>query len=450
VSKTCDSRPNIVFIFADQMRAQATGYAGNPDVKTPNLDSLARQGVTFTTAVSNCPVCTPYRASLLTGRYPLSTGLFMNDIRLPETETSIAEVLAGARYDTAYIGKWHLDGPERSAFTPPGPRRQGFDSWAVGNCTHRYFESLYYQGKDPEPRCWRGYDAHAQTDLAVEYIRTHGRTRPYCLFLSWGPPHNPYEQVPSEYLSLYDPVLLALRPNVDHPRGEAAARKDLAGYYAHVTALDEDVGRILRTLDQTGHADNTLLVFTSDHGDMLGSQGRTRKQWPWDESILVPLLLRFPKVVREARTVSAPVSAVDLMPTLLSLAGVPIPEQAEGADLAHLVTGTDGKVPSSALIESIAPFSEAWPGPEWRGVRTGRYTYVETLEGPWLLYDNQQDPYQMRNLVDDAGHATLRRDLASELGHWLEYTSDDFARADVFRRRWGYPCGEHGQVPYVP
>ncbi len=443
------SQPNIVFVFADQMRAQATGYAGNPNARTPNLDALSREGVTFTTAVSNCPVCTPYRASLLTGRYPLSTGLFMNDIRLGESEMSIADVLGDAGYDTAYIGKWHLDGPERSAFTPPGPRRQGFDFWAVRNCTHRYLESLYYQGSDPDPRRWQGYDAHAQTDTAIEYIRTHARTGPYCLFLSWGPPHNPYDQVPERYLAMYEPGDLTLRPNVSHPEGKDAARKALAGYYAHVTALDEDVGRLLTALDETNQAENTLFVFTSDHGDMLGSQGYRRKQWAWDESILVPLLVRYPRAGQGGRVVNAPVGAVDLMPTMLSLADIGIPETVEGTDLSHLVTGTRGIVPTSALIESIAPFSEAWPGPEWRGVRTERHTYVETLEGPWLLYDNQTDPYQLHNLADDEAFAALRRDLVGELRHWLDVTHDDFAPADVFRKRWGYAKGKNGEVPYV-
>ena len=138
------SQPNIVFVFADQMRAQTTGFNG-ANVHTPYMDKMAGEGVVFETTVSNVPVCTPWRAAFLSGQYPLSTGMFMNDVQMPTDSPTLGTVLKDAGYQTAYIGKWHLDGPERSAYTPPGPRRQGFDYWAVGNCTHNYDESIYYR-----------------------------------------------------------------------------------------------------------------------------------------------------------------------------------------------------------------------------------------------------------------------------------------------------------------
>ena len=443
VSSQTWRQPNIVFIFADQMRAQATGYAGNSYVRTPSLDRLAAEGIEFTNAVPCCPVCTPYRASLLTGRYPLSTGLFINDLRLPEEELSVAQVLRDQGYDTGYIGKWHLDGPERSGYTPPGPRRQGFDFWAVGNCTHNYHHSLYYRDT-PEPLYWEGYDAHAQTELAIEYIHDHGRERPYCLFLSWGPPHNPYRDVPQDYLDLYEPATVPVRPNCPAPDREA-----LAGYYAQVTALDEDVGRIMVALEETGQAENTILVFTSDHGDMIGSHGVWRKQWPWDECVLVPLLVRYPVRQGSPRQEPAPISVVDLMPTLLSLAGAPVPDVVEGTDLSHLLSGQPGPRPNSALILSVAPFGECPDAPEWRGVRTEQHTYVRTLQGPWLLYDNHADPYQMHNLVDDPQYADLRETLDRELGMWLDRTGDEFLPAQAYRDRWGYVVDEQKAIPYT-
>ena len=448
MSEAPGRRPNIVYLFADQMRARSTGFAGDRQVLTPHLDALAREGITFQTAVANCPVCTPYRASLLTGRYPLSTGLFVNDVCLPESEVCLAEVLRDQGYDTGYIGKWHLDGPERRGFTPPGPRRRGFEFWAVANCTHRYTESFYYRD-DPTPRHWQGYDAEAQTDLAVEYICAHGTERPYCLFLSWGPPHNPYRQAPQEYLDLYDPAHLLLPRNVPAPLRDGQNRLDLAGYYAHITALDACLGRIVVALEACGQAKDTILVFTSDHGDMLGSQGRHRKQWPWDESVRVPLVVRYPRAQGVPRTLASPLNVVDIMPTLLSLCGAPIPDVVEGTDLAHLVAGGRGKAPESALVASLAPFAEAWPGPEWRGVRTVRHTYVETLEGPWLLYDNQEDPEQLDNLADDPGRQALRRSLAAELRGWLERTSDRFQPGAALMAQYGYPRGPKGEVPYT-
>jgi arylsulfatase A-like enzyme len=433
-------QPNIVFIFADQLRAQSLGFAGNPDVRTPNLDRLAGQGVVFTSAVCGCPVCTPYRACLLTGRYPLSHGVFVNDVRLPENELTFGELFSAAGYDTAYIGKWHLDGPERSAFTPPGSRRHGFAYWAVGNCTHDYNHSIYYRD-DPQPRYWEGYDAHAQARLACEYIRQHAGAKPYCLFLSWGPPHNPYDMAPEQYQRMYDPQSITLPPNVPQPD-----RVALAGYYAHISALDDAMGWILAALAESPQEQDTILIFTSDHGDMLGSHGVWRKQWPWDDCMLVPLIIRYPAAQRAACNVDTPINVVDLLPTILGLSVIPIPSAVEGQNLAHLVTGQPGASPNSVLMEIIAPFCESIE-PEWRAVRTARYTYACTLQGAWLLYDNVADPYQLHNLVSDPHYAATRYELENELTVWLARTHDEFLPAAVYRERYHLVVDERFAVP---
>ena len=195
--------PNILFVFADQWRADALGYSGDPNVKTPNLDRLAKRAVNFTHAVSGCPVCCPYRASLMTGRRPLSHGVFLNDVQLPGEEVTIAEVLATRGYRTGYIGKWHLDGHGRSAYIPP-ERRQGFEYFKALECTHHYNRSHYYQDDAPTKSQWEGYDAEAQTADAVEYLRQHaGGGRPFLLMLSWGPPHNPYQTAPGRFRAMY-------------------------------------------------------------------------------------------------------------------------------------------------------------------------------------------------------------------------------------------------------
>ncbi|MFW6159205.1 MAG: sulfatase-like hydrolase/transferase, partial [Planctomycetota bacterium] len=183
--------PNVVFVFADQWRAQATGYAGDPNVRTPNLDRLSSESIRFTTAVANCPVCSPYRASLITGQYPLTHGVFLNDVHLAHRVPSLADAFKSAGYDTAYVGKWHLDGHGRYAFVPPQDR-QGFDFWRGMECTHRYNESHYYADTD-EMQTWDGYDAGAQTRCCQDYVRARrpGDT-PFLLVLSWGPPHSPY------------------------------------------------------------------------------------------------------------------------------------------------------------------------------------------------------------------------------------------------------------------
>ena len=441
------SQPNIVFVFADQMRAQATGFAGNTQVQTPNLDRLAGESVVFDTAVANCPVCTPYRASLLTGRYPLSTGLFVNDVQMRTDEVTLAHVLRDAGYQTAYIGKWHLDGPRRGGFTPPGPRRQGFDDfWAVADCTHDYMHSLYYRDT-PKVLYWDGYDATAQTSLAIEYLR-NGRGeresgRPFCLFLSWGPPHNPYRAVGEEFLAMYPPDRVTPRPNCVEPKLE-----EIAGYWAHVTALDREIGRLLAALEQLDLSRETIFVFTSDHGDMLYSQGQQRKQRPWDESILVPCLLRWPGRHRAGDHVAEPLNVVDLMPTLLRLAGCEVPDTVEGTDFSRRLLGEPVELPRSAFIASYVAFGEAFGRPVWRGVRTRRHTFARTLEGPWLLYDNAEDPYQMRNLVGDGERAALQAELDDELSRWLERTGDAFEPQEVLLARYGVEL-LNGHPPYT-
>src|SRR4051794_36695777 len=168
------ARPNVVFVVADQWRACSTGYAGDPNVKTPNLDRLAGASVNFVNAVSSCPVCTPFRGSLLTGQRPTTNGVFLNDVHLADDAVTLGKVLTRAGYDTAWVGKWHLNGRGRLSFIPPADR-QGFAYWKANECTHDYNHSVYYAGEDPDRKVWPGYDAFAQTADAISYIRDHAK-----------------------------------------------------------------------------------------------------------------------------------------------------------------------------------------------------------------------------------------------------------------------------------
>ncbi|OHB80750.1 MAG: sulfatase [Planctomycetes bacterium RBG_16_55_9] len=439
--------PNLIFVFADQWRAQATGYAGNKAVKTPNLDKLAEESVNFTNAVSGCPVCSPYRASLLTGRYWLTHGIFYNDKPLNPDATTIGKVYRQAGYKTAYIGKWHVDGHGRSSFIPK-ERRQGFEFWRVCECTHDYNHSLYY-GDVPEKKYWPGYDAIAQTREAQQYIRQHANSStsspsksPFALFVSWGPPHNPYQTAPEKYRKMFpDPSEIPLRPNVpDSLRSQA--QEELAGYYAHIAALDDCIGDILSTIDECGIEKNTIFVFTSDHGDMLHSHGQTRKQKPWEESVRVPFIVRYPAAHGKAgRRVDMPINTPDIMPTLLGLSGLAIPKSVEGGDFSGVVTGTRSLDNDAALIMCPVPFHE-WGyrrgGREYRGVRTRRYTYVRDLNGPWLLYDNQADPYQLMNLCNSPENAQIQQELEKQLSRRLEETNDKFLTGSEYMALWNY------------
>lgn len=446
-------RPHIVFLLADQWRASAMGYAGDPNVRTPHLDALAKESVNFQNAVSVCPVCTPYRASLLTGRYPTTTGMFLNDIYLPDRELCIAEVFKAAGYDTAYIGKWHVDGHGRLAYIPP-ERRQGWDYWKAAECDHDYNRSHYYTGRSDAKQFWEGYDAFAQTKDACGQIRSRaGARRPFLLLVSYGTPHFPHGTAPDDYKAMYPPEQIKLPPNVPAAMQNDRVRLEAQGYYAHCTALDQCVGEIVAALAGAGMAENTILVFTSDHGEMMGSHGvrPTTKQVPLDESARVPFLLRFPAAHgRAGRVVRMPLTTPDISATLAGLAGVPIPKTFEGRSLAALIRGGKEAGDRAALYMGVAPWGA---GGEflraYRAIRTRRYTYVCDLKGPWLLFDDEKDPFQMNNLAGKAGCAALQKELDGRLRAELKRIGDDFRPARHYVEKFGYELAPHGSVSYA-
>ncbi len=456
--KECKNKAtNIVFVFADQMRAQSTGYGGDPNVRTPNLDKLAGESLNFTRAVSNCPVCTPYRACLLTGQYPLSHGLFMNDLCLPDNGHSLGQKLRSAGYDTAWIGKWHLDGHGRAGYIPPN-RRQGFEYWKVLECTHDYQNSHYYEGKNDAVKTWHGYDAYAQTEDAEAYISKIKNDKPFALFLSFGPPHDPYKTAPDDLKAKYPPESLSLRDNVPKHR-QHIAKRQLSGYYAHITALDSCMGTLDRALDKAGIRENTIFIFTSDHGDMLeshwhlSSDGRgARKQCPYDESILVPFLLRFPqKYGNRARNITTPIATPDIMPTLLSLCSIPAPDTVEGLDFSPEPASLTVPEREGVLIASYHPFADwrtARGGRPYRGIRTDKYTFVRDRNGPWLLFDNLEDPFQLENKVNQNNLENIQTHLDTELDKILVEQSDAFERPETLRKHWNYNVNDREAVPY--
>ena len=445
-------KPNVIIVFGDQWRAQAMGYNGNNIVQTPVLDKLSEKSVNFANAIAGCPVCCPYRASLITGQYPQTHGVFVNDVPLSDDATSIAQAFAGAGYDTAYVGKWHLDGRGRINYIPP-ERRQGFDYWKVLECTHDYNDSIYYDNNCDEKKTWEGYDAIAQTKDFCEYIRDHASNeKPIFGILSWGPPHNPYESAPEEFKQMYKPEDIELRPNVPEEEKERA-RDEIAGYYAHCSALDNCMQKVLDTLRETGIEEDTILLFTSDHGDMIGSHGQQRKQRPWDESIRVPFLIHSPeKLGTEGKKLNAMIDAPDIMPTLLGLSGITVPKSVEGFDYSkYIIEGEDPSIPDSALIMCMHPFGEyirKFGGKEYRGIRTERYTYAKDLEGPWILYDNESDPYQIENLLEKPGHEELLDKLEKQLENKLDSINDEFLHGDKYIEKWGYETYPNGTVPW--
>jgi len=355
-------------------------------------------------------------------------------------------VLGAAGYRCGYIGKWHLGGIPRSRFIPPGPERLGFDDfWASWNCSHDYFAARYHRDT-PEPILIAGrYEPEAQTDLALEFItasnkRTVEKARePWCLFVSYGPPHEPYRPLPPGYEGLYDPPALSLRPNCPDT---AKYRQDLADYYTHLTALDDQVGRLLSALRECGELDRTLVVFTSDHGSMLGSHGRENKHGPWDEATVVPLLMRLGAEVDVSRrgVDDLLIGHVDLAPTLLGLLGLAPDKHMEGLDLSAYVLGARDGRPSSIYLHAVICADQAMKDGliEWRGVRTSEATYAENLHGPWLLYDNVMDPFQHHNLIPGGTgpDRALRAHLQRELAEWMARTGDRLESKEAVLARY--------------
>ena len=439
------ARPNILFILVDQMRSTAMGCAGVENVKTPNLDKLAQGGTRFSNAVSNCPSCAPARGSLLTGLHPLAHGVVNNEIQVKLGTGTFAGALRDNGYKCGYIGKWHIDGGYRSAFTPPGERRLGFDDyWAVANCTHDYMDSFYYENDDPEPKWIDGYEPVHQTDLALRYIeKKTGESDPFCLMLSWGTPHDPYQEMPEEDLNEYNSQDIEfMETNSRYVPSEImeAKQKIVAGYYAHITALDKQLGRLLTLLEEKNSAENTLIIFTSDHGDMLGNKGEYYKSQPWRESVGIPLIMRWPSHIPAGRVTDGPISLTDMMPTVLSMTNSRIPEDTQSDDLSAFVLGNESAAPESVFI-NFPPNVHVIPSPPFRGVVTRTHTYAETKEGPWLLYDDRADPLQKNNLIsweqrDNPEVVQLQQQLHLKMQAWLEGIGDPFDDGDLVNDKY--------------
>ncbi len=431
-------RPNILFLLPDQMRGQAMGCMGNPDVKTPNLDKLASEGLLFRNTFANTPVCCPARANILTGKYSHANGMIANDLRLRESETSVAEIFGEAGYRAGFVGKWHLDGGKRQpGWIPPGPRRQGFEFWAANQVSHQHFDTHYYRDVE-EPIPIKTFEPEVWADLGIEFLKeTANDERPFFLSVQMGPPHDPY-LAPEKYMEMYDPEKLTLRPNFDgdtsdrpltpSPYGEdnLPGRKEIAAYYAMITAVDEQIGRILGELDDLGLAEDTIVLVSSDHGDMLGSHGKRVKRKPWEESIRIPGIVRYPRAAQGGKVTDALFTQVDFAPTLLTLCGIDVPPAMQGSDLSPVILGNSEQGPDSAFFQIFGPFHAGGAEFGWRGVRTQRYMYARRESEPWVLYDLQNDPHELNNLANDPGSVEIREELEVKLTEWMEKTGDSW------------------------
>lgn len=476
-----DQRPNIIYVYPDQFRNQAMAFWNEPDyaehigwkadpVRTPRLDGFADESIVFSRAMSNCPLSSPYRGIFLTGMYPERNGITLNCMAerpqssLREDATCISDVLDAAGYSCGYIGKLHADHPtpndpanpghyvsdrrpEWDAYTPV-ERRHGFTYWYSYGTFDEHKNPHYWdtEGVRHDPKVW---SVGHETDKAIEFLRNRNGERkknaPFFLTIAYNPPHSPYESLDDcmeEDFAIYKDMNyseLYVRENADTTLTKADAARY---YFANVTGVDREFGRILDELKELGLDRNTIVIFTSDHGETMCSQGTyDPKNSIYTESFNVPFIIRYPERIRP-RVDSTLFSTIDIMPTLLSLAGLNdmIPSSAEGRDLSPVIleNGKECDTPDAALyIRNVnGPYNEKGlvEGffPAARGIKTDRYTFEIAIKKDGtlsrvLIFDDINDPYQL-NPLDYKKEPETFAMLLNKLDAKLEEANDIWHR----------------------
>ena len=450
-----NTAPNLVYIFSDQQPRDMLGAYGLSSVQTPRLDQLAEEGLLFDHAISNAPICTPARGMMITGQHPLWNNCFNNERRLAtDIGQSFAEVTGDAGYRNAYVGKWHLLGGDRDRPVPEGEDRHGFDDlFLTNNCALNYDPDNAFYWDGDQKRYFGTWEVEGQTDQAIDFIEQQTDTQPFSLFVSYHAPHNHdggdaarYSSfdAPEEFKDLYDPEnpeSVSIRPTIpSNPR----TRRMMQGYMALCTEVDHNVGRIIDSLEEQGLLDNTIIVYTSDHGETFGAfDNFAHKGSPEDASTRVPLIVRMPPGAVAARRSELLVGTLDLMPTILGLMGIAVPDYLHGKNLApHILAEDDDAVTSVPLFYFATP---------WRGVYTRSWTYsVENIDrsGEVLapgdvgrtvlvrnldrMYNHDDDPHQLFNLFGSVsmpgmeGPEFVQQELQRLTEEWLDYFADPF------------------------
>lgn len=460
-----EQKPNLVYVFADQLRYDVLGCMGDSKAITPNIDKLVSEGVYFTNSVSVSPVCAPHRASLFTGKYSSSTGMVVNELRMNPNHKTIAHVLNEEGYETGYIGKWHLWGAEagghhkdKNSFTPSGPGRLGFDGvWKSYGFHHNNYNSYYYENKPEKIYYGEGiFEPEAQFDMAIDFLKDNAKgEKPFALFLSVGIPHDPWgkDNVPEEYYNMFKNVEFPLPETMsDYPDQYMDRNTDPQKwldywkpnmpefkrvYYAMNAVLDTYIGRLTAALEEQGLADNTILVFTSDHGEMFGENSRVYKMTFYEKAARIPFIMRWPEKIKPGRSLDACLNTPDIMPTLLGMMGLPAPEEVEGMDMSELVLTGRGNEPEFAFMQGMGHTYLWLDGFEWRAVRDKQFTYARYLkDGKELLFDNINDPLQTTNLAGNPEYSEKLQELRSKMAAKMEELNDQFMPCTWYRDNW--------------
>ena len=450
-------RPNIILCLCDQLRSFEVGCYGNDVIRTPNMDRLAAEGARFETAVTSFPVCMAARSVVLSGQYNRScTGGVANVAYpfrpsrgcMPEypdpgrphlPERTLPECLRDIGYHTAAIGKWHIHS---------WPHDVGFDYYLIPRVHHCHTGQCFTENGGPEfvPE---GYSVDFESARVADFLRDRqDRDEPFFLYYNISPPHCPLADAPDEYLKMYRPEDIPIRPNVDlskplkdqehwfrvyrydfryyemglpytqHLPANYDLRALIAEYYGLTTWTDDALGVAMNALDETGLAEDTIVVFTSDHGDNLGSLGLVQKGGPNEEAIRIPMLVRWPGGAKEGLAAREQIaSLVDVMPTLLDLVGADMPEHVHGVSLAPIIRG------EASTTDRPHAFVET---PHGAGIRTADRLYFLPFEegghvlarDPSHFWDLSADPYEMRNLAEEQGDSDAAKKLEAVLRQW--------------------------------
>lgn len=426
--------PNILVILTDDQRWDAMSCAGNRLLRTPNIDRLATEGARFANVFVTTSLCSPSRASLLSGQYARQHRVLNNFTEYPNDLPGYPSQLRKKGYETAYIGKWHM-GEDNDG------QRPGFDHWFSHRGQGNYFDNEF--NDDGVRRKVPGYYTTAVTDHAVEWLRKK-HDRPFLLILGQKAPHGGPIQPEPRFEHALDQVPIPRPANADDHAapgkpswlkesfptwhglggplyGQKEYDRFVRAYLATLLSVDESIGRIYDTLRATGQLDRTVIVFTSDNGFVLGEHGRVDKRTAYEESLRIPLLVRYPRLVRPGTVISNLVLSLDLAPSLLDIAGAEPLRRIHGRSWKPLLAGKRTRWRDSFLYEYN--FEAQFPyTPNVRAVRTDRWKYIRYPHGDGSpdrftaeLYDLESDPLEMANLIQDPRHASQRRKLEREL-----------------------------------
>ena len=492
-------RPNLVFIFSDQQRYDTMACYGNNWINTPNLNELALRSFIFRNAYVTQPVCTPSRASIMTGLYPHTAGPVLNGIQLAEDVPCVAEMVS-SDYHCGYFGKWHLGHGDRA--------QHGFTTWVSTEDGYRgdfvrggplstlssFHQHLVDSGFKPDRDAGEitTFSHHLRTSFPTEYQMApylgdraaefidRNREQPFVMYVSCLEPHAPYigplqdmynpAELPVGPTFLKKPENVALLHRVkadyylrymnggdpsgdDYMTGWAAVGEDVtteagwrtlrAHYFASVSLVDMMVGKITAALERNGLSDNTVVVFTSDHGDLLGDHAMLEKRSFYEESARVPLLMSVPSLGREQREIGGSFGHIDLVPTLLDLLGEAIPGHLHGRSRLGVLEGRETLENNDVVVEwnGIRPghFDRGQATPEvdrlnhsmWRSIITHRWKLNLCAGDQCELFDLNTDPYEENNLFDDPGQRDRIRDMAARLRVWQHLTDDTAQMPDV-------------------